>query len=413
MLLTSEIRHPYRWPMDEGTAARRGEALLALGRFEEAERYLRTALAAAPRDTDLLVSLAEALLRQEKLQAAVTTSRTALATDPEHVRAHSVHAAALGSLERYDDALHAVERALALAPEIAALHVQQATFLAGREDFAEALACVDRAVRLDPESSAAAVSRAGILCDLRRFDEAETAVAEALRLDPENAEAHRVHGVIALRRGRSAVHAYRTTLRLDPAIAHGREGLYFALKAHNPLHRWQFRVNSMPRGARTVLLLAPLLLTIVFRQFDDHLWARILLVVVAVLTLASWLAEPLMNAVLLCGRDRHLVRRDARRATYVCLAFAFGAAICAGLSTALAFALVVWAAAAGTIHLLTPGRRKVLWGCLVVGAWLSAAAVVNVVAGAGNAAPVVLYAGAVALFVVRGVAALWVVVFAG
>lgn len=408
--------------MDEvvRTAAQRGVALLDLGRVKEAEGELRKALAAEPGDVRVLSLLGDALLRQENHDEAVATLRSALAADPEFVPAYSLLAAALAGLEQYAEALDAVRRGLALAPEFAGLHLQEAGVLMAQERYADALASIDKASALDPENSSAAALRAAALCSLRRYDEADVAVDEALRLDPENAEAHRVRGVIALRRGggRSAVAAHRAALRLDPTDSYSRDGLSTSLKSRNPLYgallRFSVWLESLPKWVRIAVLVAPLVLTRVLRPFDDQLWAMVLIVAVAVLALLSWTLEPLMNVVLLLGRDRHVVNRDARRATYLFLAFLACAAACAVLSQVtgpaqllpVAIGFGFWAMATGSGHLLEPGQRKIVGYGAVAAAVLGAMAIAAVLAAAPGATVVV------AIVLLSGVAALWFTAFA-
>ena len=397
------------------TAAERGMALLELGRARDAEQQLRRALAQEPDNATVLTLLAQAQVRQHRYEEAEDTSGSALAADPEHVPAHSVLAAALGGLGRYDDALRAVRQGLALAPELAGLHLQEAHALIALERHADALASTERAVRLAPNSSAAAALRAAILCDLRRYDEADAAVDEALRLDPENADAHRVRGVIALHRGggKSAVRAHRTALRLDPTDTHSREALSVALKTRNPLYGWLLRfslwLETLPRLVRVAVLLTPILLTRLLRPVADQPWAKTLLIVVVVLVLLTWALEPVMNCVLLLGRDRHLLNRAARQATYGFLAFVAATAACwvfaqktgHGQLMAVTFALGMWAMAVGSAHLLVPGQRKLVWYGTVAAVLLGAMAVVAVLVSAPAAGV------AVALVILSGVAALW------
>lgn len=405
---------------DVRTATQRGMALLDLGRAEEAERHLRAALAAEPGDATVLALLADALLRQERYDEAVDTSRSALAAAPENVFAYSVHAAALGGAKRYDDAVEAVRRGLALAPEFAGLHKQEAGILVARKQYAEALASIDRAAALDPEDSSTAALRAAVLYQLRRYDDAAAAVDEALRLDPENAEAHRIRGVLELRRGGggSAVLAHRTALRLDPTDPYSRDGLSTALKSRNPLYGWLLRfgfwLDSLPKGVRIAVLLAPLVVSRVLRPFEDQLWAMVLIVVVAVAALLSWTLEPVMNVVLLLGGDRHLVTRDARRATYLFLAFLAAGVACAVVGqvsgpaqlVAVGFGFGFWAMATGSTHLQSPGARKVVLGGAVAAVAVGAMAIAAVAVAAPGATVAVM------VLLLGGIAALWYTAFA-
>jgi tetratricopeptide (TPR) repeat protein len=408
--------------MDEvvRTATQRGMALLDIGRAREAEQHLRTALAEEPGNPVVLTLLADAQLRQQRYDLAEETTRSALAADPEYVPAYSILTAALVGLERFPDALATVRRGLALAPEFSVLHLQEAGVLIGQKRPTDALASIERACRLDPENSSASALRAGVLCDLRRYDEADAAVDEALRLDPESAEAHRVRGVIALHRGggRSAVRAHRDALRLDPTDTHSREGLSMALKTRNPLYAWLLRfslwLDRLPRVARIGVLLAPFVLTRVLRPVEDQLWAKILIIVVTALVLLSWTLEPLMNCVLLLGRDRRLLTVEAKRATYGFLAFLAGGVVCAVVSQntgpaqllPIAFGLGLWAMATGSTHLISAGHRRIVWFGAAAAVLLGAMAVVALLVGAPGAT------FAVALVLISGIAAVWFTGFA-
>jgi tetratricopeptide (TPR) repeat protein len=398
------------------TALQRGAALLDLGRAKEAEEHLRTALAADPGDAVVITLLAHAIVRQQRFDEAVDTSRSALAADPEYVPAFSVLAAALAGLERRSEALGAVRRGLALAPEVSALHVQEAGVLLGMERETEALASVDRALGLDAENAEAHAVRAAALVRLRRFDEADDAVDEALRVDPENAEAHRLRGVVALHRGggRQAVEAHRAALRIDPADTHSRTGLSIALKTRNPLYGWLLRfslwLETLPKAARVAVLVAPIVLSRVLRPFADQTWALVLIIAVAALVLLSWTLEPVMNLVLLLGKDRRLLTREARYTTVGFLVFFAAAIACLVVGRvngptqliAVAFGLGLCAIAVGSARARQPGRGKaVAFGTLAAAAMGAMAIVAVLVAAPAATAAVVL------LFVV-GIVGLWV-----
>jgi tetratricopeptide (TPR) repeat protein len=401
------------------TALQRGVALLDLGRAQEAEQHLRTALAADPGDARVIALLGDALLRQQRYDEAFDTGRSALAADPGYVPAHSVLTAALAGLERYQEALDAVRAGLVLAPEAAALHLQQTGVLLGLDRDADALVSVDRAVRIDPEDAEAHAVRAAVLLRLRRLDDADAAVDDALRLDPENAEAHRVRGVVALHRGggERAVAAHRAALRLDPTDAYSRAGLSTALKTRNPLYGWLLRfslwLDALPKGVRIAVLLAPVVLIRVLRPYEDQTWAVVVIVAVAALALLSWTMEPLMNCVLLLGRDRALLTRDAKRATGAFLLFLAAAVACVVVGqnsgpaqlTAVAFGFGLWAMATGSAHQLDPGKRAVAGVGALAAVVVGALAVVAVLAGAPGATV------AVAVLLLSGVAAIWFTAF--
>jgi tetratricopeptide (TPR) repeat protein len=396
-------------------AARRGQALLDLGRGREAEEQFRTALAATPDDPDLLALVAQALLQQDRYQEAHDTSRAAVGAAPGHVLAHSVLSASLAGLDRLPEAHEAVRRALGLAPHFAGLHVQEARVLLSQKLPAEALASVARARALHPEDSDAAAVQAAVLFDLRRFGEAEAAVQEALRLNPEDVVAHRVHGLLALRRGGGtpAVEAHRTALRLSPTDSGARDGLAVSLKSRNPIYglllRYSMWLQAQPRALRLGMVFLPLILTRLLRPFDDQPWAIALLVVVIGGVVLSWSLEPLMNTVLLLSSDRHVLGRPERLATHAFLGFA-GAGVLVltvglvggfPLFQTLALGLGLWAMSIGSAHLVRAKRVKVLTIGAGVAGVLATVAFAGTLAGFGGLAIVVI------AVLLGGVAALW------
>lgn len=401
-------------------ARQRGLSLLDLGRAREAEEQFRTALAAEPDDAMLLTLLAEAQLRQERYEQARESSRAALAAAPEHIWAHSILAAALSGLKKHAEALESVRRGIALAPEIAGLHLQEGYVLLALERPADAMGSVSTARELDPEDADGAVLLARVLYELDRYDDAGAAIDEALRLDPENTDAHRMQGALALRRGggKPAVAAHRTALRLDPTNAHTREGLAVALKSRNPLYglllRYSTWLDSVPKGVRVGVLLLPFILTRLLRPYEGQTWATVLLIVVVAFVLLTWTLEPLMNCVLLLSKDRHLLARPARLATYGFLAFAGGAVACVvyGLANGpaqllpLAFGLGVWAMVVGSAHTVRADWHKGLVAAGAAAGALAAFATVATIAGLSGAATAVL------VLLLSGIAALWVTAFA-
>lgn len=401
-------------------AEQRGRALLDLGRGREAEQQFRTALAVAPGDPDLQARLAQALLLQDRYQEAHDVSRDAVGAAPEHVFAYSILSASLVGLDRLPEAHAAVRRALALAPHFAGLHVQEARVLLGQKLAAEALTSVTQARALDPGDADAAAVQAAALYELQRFGEADAAVHEALRLEPENVAAHRVKGLLALRRGggTSAVQAHRTALRLSPTDTGAREGLSLSLKSRNPLYglllRYSMWLQAQPRVLRIGMVVLPMILIRLLRPFEGQLWATVLLGLVIASVVLSWSLEPLMNTVLLLSRDRHVLGRPERLATYAFLGFvgagiavlAVGMTASIPIFTGLALGLGLWAMAIGSAHTVRAGRVKVLTVGAGIAAALGAVAFTGTLAGVGGLAV------AVTAVLLGGIAALWFTAFA-
>ena len=313
---------------DGGRAAERGRALLDLGRGPEAERYIREALAAEPSDADLLIDLAQSLNMQDRHDEARDTAQRGLAEAPEHLVGLLVLSASLAGLEDYNSAIDVVRSGLQIAPEVPQFHRQEGALLRAQDRPVDALGPLEQARTLDPDDSETVALVGAALFNARRFADSELAVAEALHLDPENPQAHRIRGLLSLRKGdgKPAVEAHRTALRLDPTDPDYREGLATAMKSRNPLYGLLIRISDwmdgLPSGARWLVLLAPYLATRFLRPFDHEIWAQVLIALVVALALLSWTLEPLMNTVLLCSSyARNLLPRRTKLATYAFLAY--------------------------------------------------------------------------------------------
>lgn len=402
----------------ESRAAERASALLDLGRPEEAERLLRDALAASPQSTDLLVQLGRALNQQSRYDESVAVARQALGLQPDHLGALMVLSASTAGQGDHSTALQAAAAARQLAPGWPATHRQEGLVLLGLDQHEQGLQALGRARALDPDDAGTVAAIGSAHYAMRQFPQAEQAVADALRLDASNLDAHRLRGLLELRRGggRGAVETHRTTLRLDPSDPDAREALAVAMKTRNPLYGLLLRYGDwmagLPDGARWLVMLAPLLLSRVLRPVTDQLWAQVLLGVLVLLVLVSWALEPIMNSVLLTSRyARNLLPRPTVLATYAFLGYVVAALAAVaslwvhddGLVLLLALGLLLWGMSAGQVHLVDDRRRRLAVRLHYAGAVLAVAAAV---------AFALDVRWPVGLLMITGVAMLWFTAFA-
>lgn len=164
----------------------RAQALLDLGRAEQARALLGESVGRQPDSPQAWCLLASACLDTEDYPRALDAASEAVRLTPDDPWVHSLGARALSGVGRHHDAVAAAERAQALDPSGWQPHAQ--------------LALVLNEIPLAHE---------------RTWQHAAYAVAMA----PDQPTAHLVMGIVAHSGGHheQARHAYRTTLSLDPS----------------------------------------------------------------------------------------------------------------------------------------------------------------------------------------------------
>lgn len=186
------------------TAAQRVEYLRELGRFDDAEREARAALAAEPQDATLLVALAAVLLGAGRHAEGLAAADAATAAAPQDERVHRLRGLLLSYMGRHHEAVQAGYTAVSLAPEepYAATGYARVLQRAGR--LTDAMAVAHRLVSLAPNSAASHFLLADVASDLGDRQTARASYAEALRLDPQHAAARHDLAVLDARSHRPA-----------------------------------------------------------------------------------------------------------------------------------------------------------------------------------------------------------------
>ena len=159
-------------------------------RFDDADRYLRAAIAAAPNDPEQHANHAAVLRTLGRLGEAEAAARAALALSPDRVETHNNLGNILRDAGRYDESIACYQAALRLAPEFADAWSNLAWVLSLNGRAQEAEHAARRAIEHDPTNANAHNNLGGALMRQSRLREAETALREALRLRPDFALPH-------------------------------------------------------------------------------------------------------------------------------------------------------------------------------------------------------------------------------
>jgi Flp pilus assembly protein TadD len=213
-------RRPGFRPAVKGLAA----SLLALRRFGEAAALLERQTDA---DARMLTNRGQALLELGRTEEAVAVLERALASNPDLAEPHDL--LGLAWVRRGDDRRAESEFRLALVaqPDLATAHANLGSLMARRRDLAQARYHFTRALEIDPGASETHRNYAFLLILLRDYAGARREFETAARLAPTNPLAWVDLAELEAAAGRDekAAAAYRAALERSPRLAEAHLGL--------------------------------------------------------------------------------------------------------------------------------------------------------------------------------------------
>jgi tetratricopeptide (TPR) repeat protein len=164
----------------------RAQALIELGRADEARGLLAQLLAVEPNDVEALVALALAQSDDDP-QASLATARQVLSLEPENIQGLLLCADACLDLNRVKEAIEYSRLAVAEAPWLAASHAALAQSLGRRARRPkEAREAAKRAIELNPEESIGYIAAGNIEMARANWKKAERWYRKALEVDPSD-----------------------------------------------------------------------------------------------------------------------------------------------------------------------------------------------------------------------------------
>jgi tetratricopeptide (TPR) repeat protein len=236
-----------RKPNDAAALNNRGNALLALRRYDRALASYDRALALQPAYANALCNRGAALHALKRYDEALVACERTIALQPDYAEAHCNRGNTLRELRRCNEAVEACDRALVLAPGFAEAHCNRGSALHALRRFEEALASFDRALALRPAYAEAHRNRGVTLHALKRCGEALAACDHAIAFQPDYVEAHadRANMLTALRRYDEALEAGDRALALAPEFA---DALCYRGNALHGLQRFDEALASFDRA---------------------------------------------------------------------------------------------------------------------------------------------------------------------
>jgi len=223
------------------------------------------------------------------------------------------------------EAIRAAEEAQQFDPTYADAVLLEARARATAGQWARVIALADRVVEQEPENEEAAVL-AAVARDVERDGELDEMAWKSLaERFPLNPVARAGSGWTRMHAGqiRAARAEFEQALALDPSLPWAKQGLVLALKARNPVYALLLRFflwfSGLPTRTRTYVLIGGLLAYNLLRRTartEPELKPFItpLLIAYAGFVVLTWLADPLLNLVLMARPEgRRLLTPDEKR----------------------------------------------------------------------------------------------------
>lgn len=167
-----------------------GNALLSIGRLEDALASFREAIRIRPDDADAHAALGMGLARAGDLLAAVAAYESAIRIEPRHAKAHFNLANAFQRQSRFEDAVAAYRRAVESNSKFADAYCNLGNALGRFGRDAEAELAYRETLRVDPDHTRANNNLGDLFLRQSRPGDAVPFLQRAIAADPKYANAH-------------------------------------------------------------------------------------------------------------------------------------------------------------------------------------------------------------------------------
>jgi len=184
------------------TNCRAGNALLNLGRVDEAIVQYQKVLAIWPESPDSYAGLGSAFLQKKRLDEAIIEYQKAVEIKPDLAEAHNNLGYCFLQKGRVNEAITQFQKALEIKPDFAEAHntLGDCLLQIGRAD--EAIIQYQKAVEIKPDFAEAHNNLGYNLFQMGRVNEAISHFQRAVEINPDFAEAHNNLGDCLLQIGR-------------------------------------------------------------------------------------------------------------------------------------------------------------------------------------------------------------------
>ena len=247
-MLAAEPDHVEGWTLF-------GDGCKALGKWNEAATYYRTALELRPQVPRTWNSLGVVLARQRKFAEAEPAFRRIVELDPDHAKGFNNLGNILAELGRQDESIAAYRRSFELGYDDAALHENLANLLYRLGQYPEAERHFTLGLRRRPDDPNMLRRLGEILAKRLQFAAAADCMKRLIRVQPGDADLHWRLGNILTDEGHlgQAAQCYRDALKLQPNNAaflhHLGTALMMAGRIAEATASYREAMAAMPRTA--------------------------------------------------------------------------------------------------------------------------------------------------------------------
>jgi spermidine synthase len=211
------------------------QALITLGRNQEAIEQLNKALELSPGSAKAHSSLGYTFASMNKLDEAVVHFKEALRLEPKLETARTNLGLAFFRQGKLDDAISQYTEALQTNPDSAKLHRHLASAFLSENKLDKAVEHYNEALRLEPESADTHNSLGAVFVRRGELDKAAEQFTKALEIKPDFVEARNNLGAVLMesRKLDEAVENYNKALQIKPDAADVHCNLAIALVMQN------------------------------------------------------------------------------------------------------------------------------------------------------------------------------------
>ena len=210
-------------PNDAYVLTKIGGTCCNLGRYDEAEAYLKRAIEINPDGSETNYALGVTLQKQNKLEAAIRCYKKAIAGDPILAEARANLGAVYIQKGMLDTAISELKRALAANPELASAHRHLGLAYINKGSYDQGIAESKKAIAINPRIASAHTNLAMAYTKKGMLDDSVAEYKLVLALTPEDAKAHTNLGVAYEKMGMldKAIAQHQKAIRIDPDLTAG------------------------------------------------------------------------------------------------------------------------------------------------------------------------------------------------